>query len=246
MVDESSSGILITGSSGALGSELKKKFPNALTPNHNELDITKKQMVIDFFKKKKIGIVIHAAAITSVRKCEEEKELTWKTNVDGTKNLVDALIQTNSNGKFIYLSTACVFDGIIGMYKESSIPYPENFYALTKLLGEQEVKRLPNYLIIRTNFTAKKKWPYPKAFSDRFGTYLFAEDVADGIKDILDSDMCGIVHIVGDKRISMLELAKITTPEIESMTIEDYSGPKLTMDMSLDSERWKKYKISKN
>ena len=246
MMDESKMKILITGSSGALGCELKKKFPNALTPNHNELDITNKEMLVDFFKKEKIDTVIHAAAITSVRKCEEEKKLAWKTNVEGTKNLVDVLIQTNPDGKFIYISTACVFDGSIGMYKESSIPYPENFYALTKLLGEQEIKRILNYLIIRTNFTAKKKWPYPKAFSDRFGTYLFAEDVANGIKDVLNSDMSGIVHIVGDKKISMLELAKITTPEIESMTINDYSGPRLTMDMSLDSEKWKKYKISKN
>jgi dTDP-4-dehydrorhamnose reductase len=68
--------ILITGSSGALGSELKKKFPNAITPNHNELDIIDKKKVMDFFKKAKIDIVIHTAAITSVRKCEEEKELT--------------------------------------------------------------------------------------------------------------------------------------------------------------------------
>ena len=245
-MNESNVKILITGSLGALGSELKKKFPNALTPSHNELDITNKEKVIDFFKKNKINIVIHAAAITSVRKCEEEKELTWKTNVEGTKNLVDAIIQTNPNGKLIYLSTACVFEGNVGMYRESSIPYPENFYALTKLLGEQEVKKMLNYLIVRTNFTAKKKWPYPKAFSDRFGTYLFAEDVANGIKDVLNSDIKGIIHIVGDKRISMFELAKITTPEIKSMTINDYSGPRVTMDMSLDSERWKKYKISKD
>ena|SRR3989338_2064675 len=236
--------ILITGSSGALGSELKKIFPEALAPNHNELDIINREQVIDFFKKKKIDIIIHTAAITSVRKCEEEKEFVWKTNIEGTKNLVDGLIQTNLVGKFIYVSTACVFDGHVGMYKESSIPYPENFYALTKLLGEQEVKKSSNYLIIRTNFIAKKRWPYPKAFSDRFGTYLFAEDVADGIKDVLNSDVKGIVHIVGDKKISMFELAKITTPEIEPMTINDYSGPRLTMDMSLDTERWKKYKIS--
>ena len=236
--------ILITGSTGALGIKLKKIFPKALTPDHKELDITNKEQVIDFFKKNKIDIVIHTAAITSVRKCEEEKELTWKTNVDGTKNLLDGLTQTNSDGKFVYVSTACVFDGHVGMYNESSIPYPENFYALTKLLGEQEVKRLHNHLIIRTNFIAKKKWPYPKAFTDRFGTYLFAEDVANGIKEVLDSDIKKIIHIVGDKKISMFELAKITTPEIEPMTIKEYSGPKLTMDMSLDTERWKKYKIS--
>lgn len=238
--------ILITGSSGGLGNELKKKFPDAITPNHNELDITNDEQVINFFNKEKIDIVIHTAAITSVRKCEEERGLTWKTNVDGTINLINGLMKTNPKGKFVYVSTACVFDGNIGMYTESSIPYPENFYALSKLLGEQEVKKMPNYLIIRTNFTAKKKWPYPKAFSDRFGTYLFAEDVATGIVDVLNSDKKGIIHIVGDERISMLELAKITTPDIQSMTINDYSGPKLTMDMSLDSEKWKKYKISRN
>jgi len=235
---------LVTGSTGALGSELKKKFVNALTPSHKELDITKKEQVFDYLKENGVDLIIHAAAITSVRKCEEEKELTWKVNVEGTKNLVDGLIQINLDGKFVYISTACVFEGHMGMYTESSIPYPENFYALTKLLGEQEVKRLPNYLIIRTNFTAKKKWPYAKAFTDRFGTYLFAEDVAEGIKDVLNSDMEGIVHIVGDKKMSMFELAKITTPKIQPMTINDYSGPRLTMDMSLDTERWKKYKIS--
>lgn len=237
--------ILITGSRGALGSELKKKFPDAITPDHEALDITNKEKVMEFFKDRKIDVVIHAAAITSVRKCEEEKNLAWKTNLDGTKNLINGFASTNPNGKFVYISTACVFDGHIGMYKESSIPYPENFYALTKLLGEQEVKKLSNHLIIRTNFVSKKKWPYPKAFSDRFGTYLFAEDVANGIKDVLDSDSKGIIHIVGDKKISMLELARITTPDIKPITISEYSGPRLTIDMSLDSERWKKYQMTK-
>jgi len=238
--------ILITGSTGVLGLELKNRFLDAITPKHDELDITDKEMVANFFKKKKIDVVIHTAAITSVRKCEEERELAWKTNVDGTKHLMDELIQTNPYGKFVYVSTACVFDGHVGMYNESSIPYPKNFYALTKLLGEQEAKRVTNHLIIRTNFMARKKWPYPKAFSDRFGTYLFAEDVARGIQDVLDSDMSGVIHIVGEQKISMFELAKITTPGIKPMTINEYSGPDLTMDMSLDTQRWKKYKMSKN
>ncbi|MGC1709148.1 MAG: glycosyltransferase, partial [Nitrosotalea sp.] len=44
------------------------------------------------------------------------------------------------------------------------------------ILVNHEVNRLRDYLIIRTNFVSKKKWPYSKAFVDRFGTYLFAED----------------------------------------------------------------------
>ncbi len=236
--------ILITGASGSLGSQLKQLFFDALIPSHDELDITNKEQLEKFFMKNKIDLIIHTAAMTSVRKCEKEKKLSWEININGTKNLINNLTKINPHGKFVYVSTACVFDGHLGMYDESSIPYPENFYALTKLLAEQEVKKFPNYLILRTNFVAKKKWPYPKAFSDRYGTYLFAEDVAKGIKDVIDSNQNGIIHIVGDKKISMFDLAKIVSPNIEPMTITDYSGPKLTMDMSLDSIKWKKYKIS--
>jgi len=236
--------LLITGGNGALGTELKKIFSDSLTPDHNSLDITNKKNVIDFFKNHDIDKVIHAAALTKVRSCEENRDLAWRTNVEGTKNLVDAVLELNRDVKFIYISTACVFDGHSGMYKESSIPYPENFYALTKLVAEHEVNKIPNYLIIRTNFVPKKKWPYPKAFTDRFGTYLFSEDIAKGIRDVLKANLEGFVHIVGDKKMSMYELAKITTPDILPMTVNDYSGPKLTMNMSLDTERWKKYKIS--
>ena len=58
--------------------------------------------------------------------------------------------------------------------------------------------------------------------------------------------MEGILHITGDRKLSMFELAKLTTPDIRPMTLEDYSGPKLTIDMTLDSEIWKKYDIEKN
>ena len=234
---------LITGGSGILGTELKKFFPDSLFPSHSELDITNHEMVFDYFSKNEFDSIIHTAAMTSVRQCESEKKLSWDTNVVGTKNLVDATAEFRSNSKFIYLSTACVFDGHDGMYKESSIPSPENFYALTKLIGEQQIKNLKNYLIIRTNFVGKQKWMYPKAFTDRFGTYLFAENVASGIKEIFDTNIEGTIHIVGDKKLSMYDLAKITTASIQPMTIDEYQGPPLTMDMSLDTERWKKYTL---
>ena len=234
---------LITGGSGVLGTELKKLFPNSLFPSHSDLDITNHEMVFDYFSKNEFDLIIHTAAMTSVRQCESEKKLSWGTNVVGTKNLVDAAIKFNPNSKFSYVSTACVFDGHVGMYKESSIPYPENFYALTKLIGEQFVKNLKNHIIIRTNFKGKQKWPYPKAFTDRFGTYLFADQVALGINDIIKENIQGVVHIVGKKKISMFELAQLTTPDIKPLTIDEYQGPPLTMDMSLDTERWKKYTL---
>ena len=236
--------ILVTGGSGSLGSELQNFFPDCLSPSSNDLDITNKESIKNYLKIHSIDIVIHTAAITSVRLCEENKKLAWNTNVQGTKNLVDCILKFNSKIKFVYVSTACVFDGNSGMYDEDDIPYPENFYALTKLLGESEISKLSNSVIVRTNFVSKKPWPYPAAFTDRFGTYLFASNVAMGIKEILESDLSGLVHIVGDKKISMYELAKITTPNVLPMKIDEYDGPTLTMDMSLDSKRWKKYSLN--
>ena len=61
--------------------------------------------------------------------------------------------------------------------------------------------------------------------------------------NVIKENLTDIVHIVGDKKISMFELAKITTPSILPMTLTDYSGPPLTIDMSLDTQRWKKYSL---
>ena len=236
--------ILITGGTGSLGLQLKKIFPESVSPTHKELDITNKQDIKNFFKENNIDIVIHTAAITKVRECENNKSLAWNVNVEGTKNNINEIISSELNIYFVYISTASIFDGHSSMYTENSIPYPENFYALTKLLGEFEVQKLSNSLIIRTNFVPKAPWPYEKAFTDRFGTYLFAEQVAYGINDLIKEKIFGTIHVVGDKKISIFELAKLTTPDIEPMTIDDYVGPKLTIDMSLDTEKWKKYKIN--
>ncbi len=221
--------ILVTGGKGKLGLELGKF--DCLNPSHIVLDVTNldsiKSHIISQFK-----YVVHCAAITSVEKCETDKKLAYNVNVNGTRNVIKALQGTGI--KLIYISTPCVFDGKSGNYNETSIPHPENYYGMTKLISEELVKSSGlDYLIFRTNFVAKEKWPYPKAFTDRIGTYLFADDVAKEI--IFNREKKGIFHLVGNK-MSMFELAKITTPDIKPMTIEDYHGKaKLTMNMCLRS-----------
>jgi len=236
--------IMITGGSGKLGKALVALFPESVHPTHKELELAERDTIFEYIKRNKPDIIIHTAALTGVRECEDDKQKAWNSNVLGTENLVDACLKYNPKTYFVYVSTACVFDGHRGFYTEEDIPYPENFYALTKLLGEFVVKKLPNYLIVRTNFVAKEKWRFPKAFIDRFGTYLFADDVAEGIRDVIETNLSGIVHVCGDRKLSMLELARLTTPDVQPMTLKEYSGPKLTMDMTLDTVRWKKYTIS--
>lgn len=234
--------VLITGGENSLSLELSKIYKDVLVPNSNKLNLTNKKSIENFFEKNDFDIIIHNESLLNIRICEEQKQDAMKINVLSTKNIVD-VIKKQPNTQVIHVSTPCVFDGKSGMYLESSIPYPVNFYGLTRLLAEYLVQELPTYTMIRTNYVSKKKWKYPKAFTDRFGTYLFPEGVAKGIRDVQKQNATGIIHIVGDKKLSLYDLAKITTPEIEPMTLEDYSGPPLTIDMSLDTEKWKKYSL---
>lgn len=233
--------ILVTGGNTSLSRELKKIYDDILIPDSKELDLTNEENIEQFFLRNDFDCIIHNESLMNIRECEENKLKAKKINVESTKNLVNVIQQTNLEVKLIHLSTPCVFDGKEGMYIESSIPCPVNFYGLTRMSSELIVKKLQNYCIIRTNYVGRKKWPYEKAFVDRFGTYLFTEQVAKGIIDLKKENISGIVHLAGDKKISMFELAKMTTPDIEPMTMADYSGPKLNLDMSLDSKRWKKY-----
>ena len=237
--------VLITGGSGALGKSLKKVFKDAYFPTHEEMDLTNADSVNKTVLDYKPEAVIHAGALVGIRECEEDKKKAWLTNVEGTQNIVNALKELNNNCYLIYISTACVFAGEKEKYyTEEDMPSPKNYYSLTKLCGEMIVRQHENTCIIRTNFAPKEQWKYPKAFTDRFGTYLFSDNSAEGIFDVFEKKEKGIIHIVGDERISMHELALLAgSKDVGKMTLDEYNGPSVTVDMSLSTKRWKKYKI---
>jgi dTDP-4-dehydrorhamnose reductase len=238
--------VLITGGSGKLGAELIKVFPGALHPTRQELDVRVKASVDKYVAKEKPDVVIHTVALTGVPFCEENRKEAYETNVTGTENLVNACLMHNAKCYFVQISTACVFRGDVGNYVETDLPYPKNYYSLTKLLAEFVVK-CPGLksIIIRTNFVAREKWSYPRAFVDRYGTYLFASDVAAAVKSVVQQKLTGIVHVRGEEKMSMYELAKITTPDVKPMTLAEYQGVPLTVDMTLSSVRLRPFKITK-
>ena len=237
--------VLITGGSGALGTSLRIVFKNAYCPTHLEMDITNQHSVNKVVLSYKPDTLIHTAALVGIRECEEDKEKAWLTNVEGTQNIVNALKELNNNCYLVYISTACVFVGEKEKYyTEEDVPVPKNYYSVTKLCGELVTRQHENTCIIRTNFAPKAQWKYQKAFVDRFGTYLFSDGAARGIYDVCKKKEKGIIHIVGDKRMSMYELALLAgSKNVGKMTLDEYKGPALTIDMSLSTKRWKKYKI---
>lgn len=244
--------IVITGASGKLGSEVRKHFPDALTPDHEELPVEDREKVFMYISDNMPDILIHLAAMVSPPKCEADKEMSWKVTVEGTKNFIDACEMFKPECYFVLMSTPCVFSGDeIEEKGEYHYRYPDNFYGLCKAMQEMVVERSKlRWTIIRSNFIPRVKYPFPKAFNDRKSYYLFADQLAEEIKNVIDAKILGIVHIVGDKLLSMYDLAKLCpdSEDIKPFTLEEYykenpNSVKLTKNMMLKSTRLPKVKF---
>lgn len=196
--------ILVTGSNGQLGNEIKErtsKFGNwdFIFRDLPDLDITNFNAIEKFIHEGSISVIINCAAYTAVDLAESNKETATAVNVIGAKNL--AKIAQKLKLKLIHISTDFVFDGKWYLpYKETDIPNPLSVYGLTKLKGEQEVlSECPTSIILRTawlyssygsNFvkTMQKLGIERASLSvvfDQVGTPTYAGDLAQAILDIL-------------------------------------------------------------
>ena len=155
--------ILVTGSTGLVGSQLVKDLVEnkyeVYSCYHNakpkygisiQMDISEEEEIIRVLEKIKPDIIIHLAAFTDVEKCEIQKEQADILNTRATEFLVKESEKNNSF--FIYVSTDYVFDGNEELRKENDIPNPINHYGKSKLEAEEIVKKYSSkFLIIRTS-----------------------------------------------------------------------------------------------
>ena len=196
--------VLVTGSKGQLGTEIK-----ALVSNYNKLefvftdfpglDICDKKAINDFFKVQKIDVVINCAAYTAVDKAEENNEAAELVNSIGVSNIVKALEKVK--GKLIHISTDYVFNGNNSEpYKESDPVSPIGVYAETKRAGELAVINSDiDAIVIRTswlysaygnNFVKTmlrfgREKESLNVISDQIGTPTHSKDLAKTCLDIL-------------------------------------------------------------
>ena len=150
--------ILVTGSEGQLGSELRAiafRFTqyNLFFTNRLTLDITDYNAVKAFTETNKINAIINCAAYTSVDSAESKSKLADAVNHLAVANL--AKIAKQNNIKFIHISTDYVFDGNSQRpYNENDTPNPQSVYGQTKLDGELAMQKInpANSIIIRTSW----------------------------------------------------------------------------------------------
>jgi dTDP-4-dehydrorhamnose reductase len=149
--------ILVTGSNGQLGSEIKDLEVNFTNFNFffmdlPALDICNRSQLDIFIKENNINTVINCAAYTAVDKAEEDAKNAERVNSMGVSNLVNAI--ETVNGKLIHISTDYVFDGNHFLpYKESDALSPIGVYGRTKRAGELAVLNSAiDSIVIRTSW----------------------------------------------------------------------------------------------
>ena len=267
--------LLITGASGLFGSKIAElatarncvvysgySRDQPACGNPTQFDVSDKNRVEEAFKKVNPEIVVHAAALTDVDKCEINKELAWKINVEGTRNIVEAA--KTSRAFLIYISTDYVFNGETGRYKETDKPEPINYYGLTKLKAEEVVDNLINeYCIARAsviygstpaagkvNFALwllnkLKRNEQTKIVTDQWNAPTLNTNLAEMTLEIVERKLTGTFHLSGATRINRYDFAKqiaqtfnLDTDLITPSTSEEFSWvAKRPRDSSLNTTK---------
>ncbi|MCU9533734.1 dTDP-4-dehydrorhamnose reductase [Streptococcus sp. CSL10205-OR2] len=212
--------ILITGSRGQLGTELRhlldERNVDYVAADVSEMDITNEEQVESVFARVKPTLVYHCAAYTAVDAAEDEgKELDYAINVTGTEIIAKA--SEKYGATLVYISTDYVFDGDKPLgeeWLETDTPNPKTEYGRTKRLGEEAVEKFSSqYYIIRTawvfgnygkNFVftmqdLAKKHSRLTVVNDQFGRPTWTRTLAEFMTYLTDNRKAfGYYHLSND------------------------------------------------
>lgn len=217
---------MITGVNGQLGHDvmmqLKEMDFDVIAPIRDEFNLTDKNQVENYIIKEKPDVIIHCAAYTAVDKAEDEKDLCYSVNVEGTRAVVEAAKKINA--KVVYISTDYVFDGL-GQepHSEEKETNPVNYYGYTKEQGEKIIRDL-----IDKHFVVRTSWVYGlngnnfvrtmiklagsrneiNVVSDQIGAPTYTKDLAEFIVKLVQTNNYGTYHGVNEGYCSWYEFAK--------------------------------------
>jgi len=229
--------ILFTGSSGRFGKVFKKinNSKKFIYPTSKQLNIINPLSVSKFFKKNKIDLVIHCAALSRPMNIHERKPIkSISTNIIGTANLVNECIKKNV--KIIYFSTNYVYPGLKGNYNEESSLNPINNYAWSKLGGECAVKIYEKSLILRICMT-EKPFVHKKAFKNMKTNFIFHEEVAKFLPKLFRYK--GILNVGGPMQ-SVYSFAKNFNPNIKGINLKKNKHNLNMLNCSMNINKLKK------
>ncbi len=222
--------VLVTGSNGQLGTEIRrqaKDFPQLdfVFTDIEDLDLLDLEAVKSFFGKENFHICINCAAYTAVDRAEDEPEQALKLNAQVPEQL--AALCDENGGLLIHISTDYVFNGTMHRpYTEEDLPCPASAYGISKHKGEEAVfEKCRRTAVVRTawlcsahgnNFVktmlrlGKEKGEIG-VVSDQVGTPTFASDLAGAVlklaTELQNKEVREIYHYSNEGAISWYDFA---------------------------------------
>lgn len=233
--------ILIIGANGFLGTKLKiilSKTNEVIGVDKEVIDATDPEKVKKFISKHKPEVVIDTVSLTSSLACENNPKLAEELNYLTAKNIAEACEENGS--KMVFLSSTYIFDGEKGNYSEEDIPFPLNEYGRTKVMAEEVIKKLEDYLIIRVDlmygFNGKDlpNGIFSKILSgdeiiirdlEQQRSPVFVDDVVNSMETLFKKHKKGIFHLTGGDKISYFNFLKELEKPVRSET-KIISAPK--------------------
>lgn len=218
--------VLVTGASGQLGYDVVKRLKElgitVLSTDRSTLDVTDKVQVQTYLGAQHPDVVIHCAAYTAVDKAEDERQICYAVNVEGTRNIAETVREIGA--AIVYISTDYVFDGSgKEPHSEDQSTSPLNYYGYTKNLGEEIVREtVEKHFIIRTswlfglngpNFIKKMQYLAEtkdelSVVCDQVGSPTYTKDLAVLICDMIQTRHYGTYHGANEGYCSWYEFAE--------------------------------------
>jgi dTDP-4-dehydrorhamnose reductase len=264
--------IIVIGADGQLGSDLMRALDSRETIGllHSDIEVSDAESVERAINKYKPYLVINTAAFHNVPQCEKDDLKSFMVNALGPKYL--AISCRKYNCRLLHISTDYVFDGRKGApYVENDPPAPLNVYGISKLMGEYYIKSIMDkYFIVRTsglygihrckakggNFIdtmlrlAKEKDEI-KVVSDEILTPTYTLDLAQQIKELINTDYFGLYHITNEGCCSWFEFASCIFEflnmevNLKKTTVSEFGSPVRRPTYSvLENNRLKELKIN--
>ncbi len=254
---------IVTGAAGLIGQYVIKNA-SRWAPDWDvhgltraELDLTDHASVERVWRRLKPRVVIHCAALSRTKDCEQDPQRARLINVDATAYLA----HLSNEIPFFFLSSGEVFDGRAGWYKETDEPTPINYYGKTKLEAEQQVLHNPRHTVVRIVLTAGTSQNGDRSFvedmcraatdgrsmtlyADEYRCPLPAGAIARAVWELSGKNTPGLYHLGGRDRLSRWEIGQALLPwypELEGHLIKGtargHSGAPRPADLSLNCEK---------
>lgn len=143
--------VLVTGGKGQLARAIAQDWPDAdlSLVDVDDFDLGEPGAAASAIRALRPQVVVNAGAWTAVDACESDPERAMLINGTAVGWIAEACAEQNA--LLVQVSTDYVFAGTgTRPYREDDPTGPATAYGESKLLGEQEARKAPEHLILRT------------------------------------------------------------------------------------------------